>query len=139
MIDVPKTAFVQGRLDLDEPGPRVGQALAAPTYADLTALTADIPARLVPARPPQAARKSVSKKAVVTMTCATAALAGLWPVMMLRPPWPHYVLPAAMIWFALAVAVPAGWVALLRDWLDKSGVLGRRLHPACSLGAPHAR
>ncbi|HEY2580028.1 MAG TPA: hypothetical protein VGI74_27260, partial [Streptosporangiaceae bacterium] len=88
-------------------------------------------------------RESVSKSAVVAMACATAALIGLWPVMMLRPPWPPFVLPAAMVWFALAMAVPVGWIALLRDWLDKSGalraLLGRRLCPAAGLGAPHAR
>jgi hypothetical protein len=39
-----KAAFVQGRLDTDELGARVGQALAARTYAELAALTADLPA-----------------------------------------------------------------------------------------------
>jgi len=44
-----KAAFVQGRLTQDELDTRVGQALAARTYADLTALTADLPAELTPA------------------------------------------------------------------------------------------
>ena len=44
VIDVLKTAFVQGRLTRDEFGLRVGQALASRTYADLAALTADLPA-----------------------------------------------------------------------------------------------
>ena len=143
VIDVLKTAFVQGRVDRDEFGLRIGWALASQTYADLAALTADIPARLARPRPPQPARESVSKKAVAAMACATAALIGLWPVMMMTPPWPHFVLPVAALWFVLAIAVPTGWIALLRDWLDKSGVLraplGRRLRPASGLGAPHAR
>ncbi len=142
VVDVLKTAFVQGRLDLDEFDLRVGQALTSRTYADLAALTADIPARLARARPPQPARESVSKTAVVAMACASAALPSLWPVMMLRP-WPPFLLPVAVIWFALVVAVPTGWVALLRDWLDKRGALraplGRRLRPARGLDAPPAR
>jgi hypothetical protein len=119
VIDVLKTAFVQGRLDRDELGLRVGRALASWTCADLAALTADIPARLAPARPPQPARESVSKAAVVATGCATGALVGLWPVMMLTPPWPRFVLPVAVVWFVLAMAVPAGWLALLHDWLGK--------------------
>jgi Domain of unknown function (DUF1707) len=119
VIDLLKTAFVQGRLDRDEFGLRVGLALASRTYADLASLTADIPARLARARPPEPARESVSKKAVVAVTGATAALIGLWPVMMLAPPYPSFVLPVALIWFVLVMAVPAGWLALLHDWLVK--------------------
>jgi hypothetical protein len=43
VVDVIKTAFVQDRLDLDELAGRVGQALTARTYAQLAALTADLP------------------------------------------------------------------------------------------------
>ncbi len=39
-----QAAFVQGRLDKDELDARVGQALASRTYAELAALTADLPA-----------------------------------------------------------------------------------------------
>jgi len=119
VIDMLKTAFVQGRLDRDEFGLRVGRALASRTYADLAALTADIPARLARARPPEPARESVSKKAVVAMAGATAELIGLWPVMMLAPPYPSFVLPVALVWFVLIMAVPTGWLALLHDWLVK--------------------
>jgi hypothetical protein len=119
VVDMLKTAFVQGRLDRDEFDLRVGRALASRTCADLAALTADIAARLPRARPPEPARESVSKKAVVAMASATAALIGLWPVMMLTPPWPPFVLPVAVVWFVLAMAVPTGWLALLHDWLDK--------------------
>ena len=119
VVDVLKTAFVQGRLDRDEFGLRVGQALASRTYADLAALTADIPARLARARPPEPARESVSKKAVLAMTGATGALIGILPVMMLTPPWPRYVLPVALVWFVLVMVVPTGWLVLLCHWLDK--------------------
>jgi hypothetical protein len=43
MIDLLKAAFVQGRLTKDEFDLRVGQVFASRTYADLDALTADIP------------------------------------------------------------------------------------------------
>ena len=44
VVDALKAAFVQGRLTQDELDARVGQALAARTYADLAMLTADLPA-----------------------------------------------------------------------------------------------
>ena len=44
VIGTLKAAFVHGRLTRDELDARAGQALAARTYADLAALTADIPA-----------------------------------------------------------------------------------------------
>ena len=58
VVDLLKAAFVQGRLTQDELDGRIGQALAARTYADLAALTADLPAGPdrapvpVPAPPP---------------------------------------------------------------------------------------
>jgi len=52
VIDVLKAAFVEGRLARDEFDLRVGQVLASRTYADLNALTTDIPAGLAAAPPP---------------------------------------------------------------------------------------
>ena len=51
VIGTLQAAFVQGRLGRDEFDLRVGQALASRTYADLAALTADLPAGLVTAEP----------------------------------------------------------------------------------------
>ena len=42
-VDVLKAAFAEGRLDQDEYIERVGQAQASRTYAELAALTADLP------------------------------------------------------------------------------------------------
>jgi len=50
-IDVLKAAFVQGRLTKDEFDLRVGQVFASRTYADLDALTADIPDWVTSAQP----------------------------------------------------------------------------------------
>ncbi|MGD0706674.1 MAG: DUF1707 domain-containing protein, partial [Trebonia sp.] len=48
-IDVLKAAFIQGRLAKDEFDLRVGQVLTSRTYADLAALTADVPSGVVSA------------------------------------------------------------------------------------------
>ena len=50
-ITVLKAAYAQGRLTKDELEARVGQALASRTYAELAALTADIPADSLTASP----------------------------------------------------------------------------------------
>ena len=67
-IDTLKTAFVHGQLTKDELDARAGQALAARTYADLAALTADIPPR-----PPAPGRRARPPRSAV----------GRWPG---RPP-----------------------------------------------------
>src|SRR5215472_11210611 len=46
VIGALKAAFIQGRLTKDEFDSRVGRALGSRTYAELAALTADIPAGL---------------------------------------------------------------------------------------------
>ena len=119
VIDVLKAAFAHGRLDRDEFDLRVGRALASRTYADLAALTADVPARPARARLPEPARKSVNKKAVAAMAWTTAAFLGVWPVMILTQDGTPFAVPVIVIWFILAVAVPTGWLVLLHDWLDK--------------------
>ena len=43
VVDTLKAAFVQGRLTKDEFDQRVGQAFDSKTYAELTALSADLP------------------------------------------------------------------------------------------------
>jgi len=52
-----QAAFVQGRLTADELDERVGQALAARTYAELAALTTDLAADPAPAPQPAPARQ----------------------------------------------------------------------------------
>jgi hypothetical protein len=77
-IDMLKAAFIQGRLDKDEFDLRVGQALASRTYADLAALTTDIPAGLTGAEPPEPARKSASKEAVTAVASVSVAWTSIW-------------------------------------------------------------
>ena len=83
VIDLLKAAFVQGRLAQDEFATRVGQALASRTYAELAAVTADIPAELVgalPRRPPVRAQRQISFNTAIT---GGACMAGLVNVGML--------------------------------------------------------
>jgi hypothetical protein len=81
VIDVLKAAFVQGLLIKDEFDMRVGQTLASRTYADLAALTADIPAGLIGAqslrKPAQAQAQHPANKVVNSCACATLALLAL--------------------------------------------------------------
>jgi hypothetical protein len=75
-----KAAFVQGQLDKDELEERAGRAVTARTYAELAALTADIPA---PADSPAAAStpaagtpgRTLAKAAGRTGVCLLAAVA----------------------------------------------------------------
>ena len=73
VIDALKSAFVYGLLGRDDLYMRAGEVLAARTYADLTALTADIPAGLIaaqsPAMAPAPSRRPVNKKVVAWAAC----------------------------------------------------------------------
>ena len=119
-IEVLKIAFVQGRLDKDELAARAGQAFTARTYAELAALTADIPAAPAAARPPRKpaparARRRTSQKAVVwgavagLMACLLAVLAVFGN---------HKLMEGAGILFALS-ATTLGGLLILYSWLDK--------------------
>lgn len=85
VIDMLKAAFVQDRLTKDELDDRVGLALAARTYADLDALTADIPAAhdLTPAPRPAPVQQVPQRNAQVhtalkvSFATITAAAFGL--------------------------------------------------------------
>jgi hypothetical protein len=81
VIGTLQAAFVQGMLAKDEFDLRVGQTLASPTYADLVALTADLPAGLAAAKPPQPARAQGGQPVPRPgrwLAVATAVYAGIW-------------------------------------------------------------
>lgn len=75
VIEVLKVAFVQGRLDGDELGLRVGRALGSRTHADLAALTADLPAGLTRAQPRRRPRKPAVKQSAAAVACASGVFA----------------------------------------------------------------
>jgi hypothetical protein len=77
-IDALKAAFVQGRLLKDELEARAAQVFAARTYAELAAVTADLPAVLIGARPRRnhprpPAQPSVTKVAISCVCTVIAA------------------------------------------------------------------
>jgi DUF1707 SHOCT-like domain len=75
-ITVLKAAYAQGRLTKDELEARVGQAFASRTYAELAALTADIPADPPTAGPPPSTpARTMAKAAGRTGICLLVAVA----------------------------------------------------------------
>jgi Domain of unknown function (DUF1707) len=94
VIETLKTAFVRGQLTKDELATRAGQALAARTYADLAALTADIPpgppaAR--PARPPvPVRRRPLARAAAQSGACLIISAAATWVLFLLVAEDGHY-------------------------------------------------
>jgi hypothetical protein len=62
-ITVLKAAYAQGRLTKDELEARAGQAFASRTYAELAALTADLPAASPAAASPAAASRTAASRA----------------------------------------------------------------------------
>ena len=109
-IELLKTAFVQGRLTKDELDARAGHALTARTYAELAALTADIPAGPPAARPPrQSARPQnqphpVRNAAIGSVSFLTAGLLALWHGVSLNEP--NYGVFIVLAVFLIFVVVP---------------------------------
>jgi Domain of unknown function (DUF1707) len=82
VIGTLKAAFVQGMLAKDEFDLRVGQAFASRTYADLAALTTDLPAGPVtqPRKPARAQGKARVLRTGAVLTASTALYAAMWPL-----------------------------------------------------------
>jgi hypothetical protein len=126
VIGILATAFVQGMLAKDEFDQRVGQALASRTYADLAALTADLPAGLTAARPPQPARAQGEPRlprAGRVLAVATIAYAAVWAVAFVLPvnsegePQVLWLVAWSTLFYALLLLM-AG-TPILADWLNK--------------------
>ena len=133
VIGVLKAAFVQGRLARDEFDLRVGQTLASQAYADLAALTADIPAGLTGAELPDPARKSANKTAVTAVACVSAAWTSIWlPVVIVDG---INSLANLVLLVVLISVVPVSLAGLLlyHAWLDKRA--GRQSSPGLPPGA----
>jgi hypothetical protein len=80
VIELLKAAFVEDRLTKDEFDLRVDQALASRTYADLAAVTSDLPARPATAGPTAAEplstpARTLAKAALRSGVCMLAAFA----------------------------------------------------------------
>jgi hypothetical protein len=140
VIGTLKAAFVQGMLAKDEFDSRVGQTLAARTCADLAALTADLPAGLAAARPPQPARAQGGQKVPrPARWCAlsTAAYAGAWVYELFLSPhggdnqlFPLLILGGGLIYLGVLIACVG---EIIVNWQDKRS--GRQSPPRPAPGA----
>jgi hypothetical protein len=87
-IDVLKTAFADGRLTMQEYEDRIGLALGPLTYADLAALTSDLPAgqpgslRPPPAYLPTQASRPLNRMAVASLVSVVVPGVPLLPVLL---------------------------------------------------------
>jgi len=124
VIDTLKTAFVQGRLTKDELDDRVSGTFASRTYAELGAITADIPTGLAAAPLPPAptrarARPPVNIKAGVRASIVISTCAALI--------WASLIFTNQVAVFLLALGASAtafvAWfltgTQMLGSWLDK--------------------
>jgi len=128
VIGTLKAAFVQGRLDKDEFDQRVGQTFASRTYAELAAVTADIPAGLTTAQPPAPARAQGEPRIPRpgrVLAVATAVCAAMWLVAFSLPvSGPDHDSSAgaglaAMATFCYVMLLLTVGTPILADWLNK--------------------
>ena len=127
VIGTLKAAFVQGRLAKDEFDLRVGQALGSRTYADLAALTADLPAwpaAVTPPRPDWARGEPRIPRGGVVLTVATVVYAAVWPLAFLLP-WNSEGEPQGVLWlvpwttFCYSLLLLMTGTPILADWLNR--------------------
>jgi hypothetical protein len=142
VIGTLKTAFVQGMLAKDEFDLRVSQTLAARTYADLAALTADLPA----AKPPQPVRAQGEQKVLRPgrwIAVSTVAYAGAWAYELFLSPhggdnqsFPLLILGGFLVYLGTLIACVG---AIIVNWQDKrsGGQSSRR--PAPGAGGQGSR
>jgi DUF1707 SHOCT-like domain len=112
-----KAAFVQGMLAKDEFDLRVGQAFGSRTYAELAALTADLPAGLIAARPSGPARAQGERRVLRPgrwISVATVLYAGAWVYVLFLSP--H---AGDDVWTAPLIA--GGFLIYLGVWICALG------------------
>jgi Domain of unknown function (DUF1707) len=137
-----KDAFVQGRLTRDELDARAGRALAARTYADLAALTADIPpgpAATGPAgSPAPARRRPLARAAAKSGGCVVIAAGAVWVGALFDPDgpgpnpyhsWAKPFLLIALVAVVAALGILAGGVGTSLEQRRSRGQLPPRPGP----------
>ena len=146
VIGTLKAAFVRGMLAKDEFDLRVGQTLAARTYADLAALTADLPAGLAAAKPPQPVRAQGDQKVLRPgrwIAVSTVAYAGAWAYELFLSPhggdnqsFPLLIFGGFLVYLGTLIACVG---AIIVNWQDKrsGGQSSRR--PAPGAGGQGSR
>jgi hypothetical protein len=123
VLSVLKTAFIQGMLTKHEFDERIGQVIASRTYAELAALTADIPAGLAATKPlaePQP--ESADRKALKAWACVTATFTALAVVVAAATSSSAGRLAEhelAVVIFVPMVAMVVGLLLVFHEWLDR--------------------
>jgi hypothetical protein len=112
-VNVLKAAFVQGRLARDEFELRLSQALTSRTYADLSAVTADLPAGLVPATPPAPARDPVHREGVKVIAGLTAMCTVFWLAVAVRDTGASNFFGSSLFFVLIVLTVMPGMPAAL--------------------------
>jgi Flp pilus assembly protein TadB len=122
VIDALKAAFVQGQLDKDELDARVGHAFASRTYAELAALTADIPGPVASPPPRRAARAQARPRVHTSIKAGVCAIvaATMLEALSLGATWPETMLAifAALVFGVIVagiVALPIAGVLMLES------------------------
>jgi len=118
VIGVLKAAFVQGRLTKDELDLRVGQVLVSRTYADLAALTADLPAGPTGSQPSHETVPAPTNKALMWGACAMMMIIVVLGAMVAAFPVDNVLLQSAGV-FAMLIASPIAGTLLLDWWHEK--------------------
>jgi hypothetical protein len=136
VISTLKAAFVQGRLTKDELDLRVGQTFGSRTYADLAAVTADLPAGLAAAQPARPARARGGPPVLRPGTAIVAAnllYAAIWPVAAFLPQGFMLVELAGAGYLVVIVAALAWW-RILESRQDRHSGGQRRRRRASGAG-----
>ena len=119
VLDTLKDAFVQGRLTKDELDARIGDVLASRTYADLAALTTDLPAGPPIARParkrtaprPRRPENKAIKNGARVITATTVLTGTAWAGALLSNVDNQIVAALVMsltvLWFGIVLMVGA--------------------------------
>ena len=136
VIDTLKAAFVQGLLTKDEFDLRVGQTLRSRTYAELAAVTADIPGRPIGAQLPpkraQAKARAAGNTAVKSGVCTlmTLILAASTSAAV-SGPGAALIMALFLMGIGVIVALLVAGIRLLEscDWKRSSGQLSPRSSP----------
>jgi hypothetical protein len=118
VIGTLKAAFVQGMLAKDELDDRTGQAFAARTHGELAALTSDIPAGIVAARPLRTPAR-VPGKAAKGAICVSLALALFTVASAMGPGDLAERLIVVAVFFLPVCGVFTGGLLLFHSWLEK--------------------
>ena len=141
VIGTLKVAFVQGMLTKDELDLRVGQTLASRTYADLAALTTDLPAGLAAAQPPPKVARTSARRPMRKIGVG-AALIGPSPAIMAAAfltgsgPLLGWFVVVTFLWLWVWMA---GGATVLISWQDKRSGGQRPRRPALGAGRQASR